>query len=225
MDWDNIADNICMIPEGNFILDDYHKEFNYILLECSRRSIWVGLKRVLASKCVVGVRCMDLHVDEVVYRECEDELESLAKRIDAELNPPPGNLIHLLEFVRGMMDIRRALLHRMWPEVYSALGNLQAILNDDGLSVPGILMEVEDIRAEYIAFQEISEMKDALRDILPFISDDMSVENKQMRIERMQDAAYLLRKLPGICCCVNNFWYWDQLVCWLRFIVLCWLID
>jgi hypothetical protein len=206
MDWDAIACEIEEAPEGKFILDDYQREFDHIVLECSRRSIWNLLKKVLGTKCLVGTRYVDMHLDQTLFMRCEETLETINKRIAEEIEPHytssshiPGNLLHLLTFTRMLMTVRRALFSFNWPEVYASLAKLQPLLNDDGLAVEGVIEEIDTIRSEYIAHQEVVEMKDAIRDTLPFITenDTYTVENKQMRLDRMEDAKFLLKKHTG----------------------------
>jgi hypothetical protein len=196
-DWDAVAAFMLETPEGKFILDDYQREFDHILIECSRRSIWQKLKQILAAKCLKGTRYMDVHIDQAVFSECEATMEQLLRRLADEIPHPPGNLMHLLSFVQMLLTVRRSLLNLQWPEVYSSLAKLQPLLNDDGLAVPGVIEEIDTIRNEYVAHQEIIEMKDAIRDTLPFITDEISIENKQMRLDRIEDAIFLLKRHTG----------------------------
>lgn len=198
VEWDAVAEGMFQTTDGIFVLEDYQKEFDHIVRECARRSMWTGLKAILATKCVEGSRCIDLCVNKDSLQVCQDKYEAIAARIEDELGiDPPGNLLHLSSFTRSILAVRSSLLKKNWPEVYTSLANLQPLLNDDGLSVHGIVDEIELIRSEYIAQQEIAEMKEAVTDVLPFIGDNFSQEDKRIRMERLNDAIFLMKRLPG----------------------------
>jgi ribosomal protein L13E len=200
--------HISIRSDSGYVEETFRQEIDSIVLECHRRCIIQQLKEILLSKCVLGVKYVDLRVDAIVLRDAENMLQAVKDRLKAVYPDPspgvvgsqsrcPANLSHLAQFVEGIMAMRRMFQRSQWTDLYTALSNLQSVLNDDGLAIPGIVEEIESIRAQYICTMEMSEMKESLVEISSIIDETKNALEKAAVIDRVSDALFVIHKIPG----------------------------
>jgi myosin heavy subunit/ribosomal protein L13E len=214
--YDNIVATVSKAHAAENGKDDYveeifQQEIHDIITECNRRSIVRQLKEALLKKCIVGTKFVDLRADPIALRDAENILQGALTRISKEFvtqeqedirqSVAPRNLLHFSRFVGGVLGVRKMFQRGVWADLYTALSTLQSLLNDDGLAVPGVVDEIESIRAQYIHQMEIEEMKNSLTcDEIRLVMDEtVSKEDKQTVVDRISDALFHMNSKLTIC--------------------------
>lgn len=194
--WETVVVEMEQMAASSLPHQQYADEYRVIRRELIRRSIWVGLKQILKTRCITGAVCVDVTVDPETLEACIDRHKHLSEQFESEFKSPPGNVVHLCAFTGAFLELRRSLATRNWPDVYSALMNLRPLVNDDAFALEGVSAEYELIRAEYTYNVELDGMRLALTSIAPFGSSDTTEEKKSIILMELESNLAVMQKQP-----------------------------